>query len=79
MEVRYLKVQFKRPERKSKDVDAISSEVYAVETRGITPWVKDSVHRRLLTTWPVQNLQNTQQIIDWFTCRWMTEEIFIVL
>lgn len=70
--------QFKRPERKSKDVDAISREVHAVETTEITPWVKDPVHRRLLTTWPVQDLQNAQEIIEWFTCRWMTVEIFKV-
>ena len=79
MEIRYIKVQFKSPERKSKEVDAISGEVYAVETREITPGVKDPVHWRILTTWPVEDLQTAQQIIEWYTCRWMIEEIFKVL
>lgn len=79
MQIRFIKVQFKSPEKKSKDIPAISGEVYAVETREITPGVKDPILWRLLTTWPVQDLPTAQQIIEWYTCRWMIEEVFKVL
>ncbi len=79
MEVRVAKVKFKSPENKIKGTDAFSREVYAIEVKEITENVKDPIHWRLLTTWPVEDFESASQVIEWYTCRWMIEEIFRVL
>jgi len=79
MEVRVVKVKFRRPEKKIEGTDALSAEVYAIEAKETTENIKDPIHWRLLTTWPVEDFDAAQQIIKWYTCRWMIEEIFKVL
>lgn len=79
MEVRVAKIKFRCPEKKVKGTAAFSSEVYAIEVKEITENIKDPIHWRLLTTWPVKGFEGAQQIIEWYTCRWMIEEVFKVL
>lgn len=79
IEVRYKKVQFKRPDRKPKDVAEISADVFVIEAREVTPNVKDPIRWRLTTTLPIDSIEDAKQIIDWYTCRWMIEEFFRVL
>lgn len=79
MEVRFAKVKFRRPERKMKGIAPYSQDVYVIEAKEITDAVKDPVHWRLITTCPVENLQSAKQVIDWYNCRWMIEEVFRVL
>jgi hypothetical protein len=79
MEVRIVKVKFKSPEKKIIGTPALSAEVYAIEAKEITENVIDPIHWRLLTTWPIEDFDAAQQIIEWYMCRWMIEEIFKVL
>ena len=79
MEVRVAKIKFRCPEKKVKGTAAFSREVYAIEVREITENINDPIHWRLLTTWPVKDFNAAQQIIEWYACRWMIEEVFKVL
>jgi len=79
MEVRFAKVKFRRPEKKVKGVAPFSQDVYVVEAKEITGNVSDAVHWRLITTCLIENLQSAIQIIEWYSCRWMIEEVFKVL
>lgn len=79
MEVRFAKVKFRRPEKKVKGVAPLSKEVYVVEAKEITAYVSDPVHWRLITTCCIENIQSAVQVIEWYSCRWMIEEVFRVL
>ncbi|WP_316762672.1 IS4 family transposase [Pedobacter aquatilis] len=79
IEVRYKKVQFKRPDRRPKDVPEISADVFVIEAREITENIEDPIHWRLTTTLPVNTVEDARQVIEWYTCRWMIEEFFRVL
>lgn len=79
IEVRYKKVQFRRPDKKAAGTATVSKEVYVIEAKEITINVKDPIHWRLITTWPLNTIEDARQIIDWYTCRWMIEEVFRVL
>ena len=79
IEVRVAKVKFRCPEKKIKGTAALSREVYAIEVQEITENINDPIHWRLLTTWAVKDFAAAQQVINWYTCRWMIEEVFKVL
>jgi Transposase DNA-binding/Transposase DDE domain len=79
MEVRYVEVQLKCPEKKPKPVAALSKPVYVIETKEITPGITDPIHWRLTTTCSIACLADAQQVIEWYSCRWMIEEVFRVL
>ena len=38
--------------------------------------VKDPLCWRLITTWPVDCFESAKMIIDWYSCRWIIEEVF---
>ena len=78
-EVRVTEVVLKCPNRKTWGVNTESYPVYAISTTEITPGIKDPVEWKLLTTHPVENLSDACQIIYWYQCRWMIEEVFKVL
>ncbi|MCY7293023.1 MAG: IS4 family transposase, partial [Ferruginibacter sp.] len=78
-EVRIAKVILQCPDRKSWGVGKQSLPVYAISTTEITVGIKDPVEWKLLTTLPIENLSDAVQIIHWYQCRWMIEEVFRVL
>lgn len=78
-EVRVSKVILQCPDRKSWGVDKQSLPVYAISTTEITPGIADPVEWKLLTTYPTENISDAIQIIYWYQCRWMIEEVFRVL
>lgn len=79
MQVKIAKVDLKRPAKKIKGTPAVAHNIYAIETKEITGNVKAPIHWRLLTTWPVKSFAEARQIIEWYTNRWMIEEVFRVL
>jgi hypothetical protein len=78
-EVRISKVILQCPNRKTWGIRTESLPVYAISTTEITPGIEDPVEWKLLTTCPVENLADACQLIYWYQCRWMIEEVFRVL
>ena len=57
-------------------------EVYVVEARedpSTVPTREDPIHWRLLTTHPVENLQQACLMIDYYKERWLIEQVFRLL
>lgn len=73
MEVRYIHTQIKPPQAKS---DQESHWVYVIESKEVNSDVKDPLCWRLITTWPVDCFESAKMIIDWYSCRWIIEEVF---
>ena len=78
LEVRFSKVSFQRNQYTDKDI-AQSVALYAIEAKEITPGIDNPIHWRLLTTWPVECLQSALLCINWYSYRWMIEEVFRIL
>ncbi len=78
LEVRFSKVSIGRNQYTDKRM-AESVELYAIEAREITQGVENPIHWRLLTTWKVDSLQAALVCIDWYSYRWMIEEVFRIL
>jgi Transposase DNA-binding len=58
--------------------------VYGVEAKEVSsdparPPGAAPVHWQLLTTWPVHDYETAMQIIEWYTCRWLIEQVFSML
>ena len=82
--IRFSAVTLSRNQFTAKTV-ADRVNLYAVEAREITPKQKMSqevtspIHWRLLTTWPVNSLADALQCLDWYSCRWLIEEVFRIV
>ncbi|MFY0602943.1 MAG: IS4 family transposase [Flavobacteriaceae bacterium] len=53
--------------------------LYAIEAKEIGQNIENPIHWRLLTTKTVDNLQVALLCIEWYTCRWIIEEVFRIL
>ena len=53
--------------------------LYAIEAKEVGDDIKNPIHWRLLTTKRVENLQTALLCIEWYTCRWIIEEVFRIL
>jgi hypothetical protein len=78
IEVRCVEVQLQCP-RHDKKNRSKTVTVYAIEAKEINRDVKEPVHWRLVTTWPVNNYTDALQIIEWYSWRWLIEELFRML
>jgi hypothetical protein len=81
LEVRFAQLELAAPKSgKYKDRPQV---VYAVEAREVSsePALTAGVpvHWRLLTTWPVHDYQSARMIIEWYSCRWLIEQVFSML
>ncbi|MFT5893069.1 MAG: hypothetical protein ACI9Y7_003188, partial [Dokdonia sp.] len=59
-----------------------SFKLYAIEAREIThnlPKDQDPILWRIITTHPVDTLEQAQQCIAWYKQRWLIEELFRVM
>lgn len=80
IEVRFCKVNIKAPKRYNGKLKSLP--LYAIEAREVTPdLAKDQkpVLWRLLTTHTVDDLSMALQCIEWYTKRWLIEELFRVV
>ncbi|GAA4460922.1 IS4-like element ISBthe3 family transposase [Nibrella saemangeumensis] len=76
--VRFCRVSLKRNQFTAKTVaDTVS--LYAIEAQEVAPQVDQPIHWRLLTTWPVNTLADALQCLDWYSCRWLLEEVFRIV
>ena len=78
MEVRFTEVEIKNSSRTAKEV-ASTVKLYCVEAREAAVSAGKGVCWRLLTTIPVTSLDQAMMIIEWYSYRWMIEEVFRIL
>jgi Transposase DDE domain/Transposase DNA-binding len=78
MEVRFSEVSIRKTDRAAKRVTR-SVKVYAIEAKETGSSVKSPICWRLLTTVPVTTLEEALMIIEWYSWRWMIEEVFRIL
>ncbi|MBD0375783.1 MAG: IS4 family transposase, partial [Flavisolibacter sp.] len=78
IEVRFSNVIISRNQYNDKSLPE-AQELYAIEAREVTQGIENPIHWRLLTTWAVESLQAALLCIEWYTCRWIIEEVFRIL
>lgn len=80
MELRYGRVRLSKPSTagadcpKTLDINCI----YMVE-KGTVPSNESPIEWRLLTTHPIDSIQEVLQCVEWYKCRWYIEEVFRLL
>jgi hypothetical protein len=78
LEVRFSRVTIGKHQYSSRELpDQVS--LYAIEAREAGKQIDSPVHWRLLTTKKVEDLQTALLCIEWYTCRWIIEEVFRIL
>lgn len=78
VEVRYDTVTLKRPKRANCERETIAIQV--VEVREVNPPKGEAaLHWVILTTLPVTSLEASQQIVTWYSNRWLIERFHYVL
>jgi hypothetical protein len=78
IEVRFCKVTIAANEYVNPTV-AQTADLYAIEAKEIAADGDSSIHWRLLTTKKVEDLSTALLCIEWYTCRWIIEEVFRIL
>lgn len=78
LDVRFREVEIKNSSRTAKDISP-TVKLWCVEAKEVGYTAKKGVCWRLLTTIPVTNLEEALLIIQWYSCRWMIEEVFRLL
>lgn len=53
--------------------------LYAIEAKEVGENVENPIHWRLLTTKKVEDFETALLCIQWYTCRWIIEEVFRIL
>ena len=78
--VRFTPVTLCRPQKVSAQDYPETVTLYAVEAREVTPPAGETpIHWRLLTTHPVNTLEQALQVIQWYRWRWRIEQLFAIL
>lgn len=78
LEVRFSKVTIGKHQYSAPGLpDKVS--LYAIEAKEAGEDIQNPVHWRLLTTKKVEDLDTALLCIEWYTCRWIIEEVFRIL
>jgi hypothetical protein len=78
LEVRFTEVEIKNSSRTAKDI-ARTVKLYCVEAKETGSSVKQPVCWRLLTTVEITTFDQAMMVIEWYSWRWMIEEVFRIL
>jgi hypothetical protein len=78
IEVRCIAVQIKCPKHYKKN-HLKTVTLFAIEAKEINSKATEPIHWRLVTTWPVNNFEDALCVIEWYTWRWLVEEVFRAL
>lgn len=78
IEVRYKAIELLRSEASAKTV-AKTTKLYLIEAREVDSKATNPVCWRLLTTIPVEDNEAALTCIEWYSWRWMIEEVFRIL
>lgn len=78
--VRFTPVTLRRPKKVNAHDYPESVSLYAVEAKEVTPPAGvEPIHWRLLTTHPVNTVEQALQVIQWYRWRWQIEQLFALL
>lgn len=78
IEVRFSKVTITSSQYNDKSLPS-SKDLYAIEAREVTEGIENPILWRLLTTLTVEDFDMALLCIEWYTCRWIIEEVFRIL
>jgi hypothetical protein len=78
IEVRYSEVTINANQYTNKNLPK-KVTLYAIEAREIGENIENPIHWRLLTTKKVEDFATALLCIEWYTCRWIIEEVFRIL
>lgn len=78
IEVRFSKVTISRNQYNDKSLPETVA-LYGIEAKEVTEGVGNPIHWRLLTTLAIEDLNAALLCIEWYTCRWIIEEVFRIL
>ena len=78
IEVRFTQVTIKGNQYTSKELPK-SVTLYAIEAKEVGQNIENPIHWRLLTTKKVEDLETALLCVEWYTCRWIIEEVFRIL
>lgn len=53
--------------------------LYAIEAKEVGENIENPIHWRLLTTKKIEDFETALLCIEWYTCRWIIEEVFRIL
>jgi hypothetical protein len=76
--VRYKEIEILKPYTAGKAI-APRVKLTLLEAKEVSYEGPDKICWRLLTTLPVENIQMAQACIEWYSWRWMAEELFKIL
>lgn len=85
MNVRICGAKVKCPEREKVwlSTEDATTQLYAIEAKEEvppgSPAISEPLCWRLLTNWPVETLEDALLLIEWYSWRWMIEEMFRML
>lgn len=79
MAVRFGRVRIRRPGNCSDRNAPPEIELYAIEVRELNPPPGDAICWRLLTTHPVESVEQALAVIGWYRLRWHIEQLFRTL
>jgi len=78
--VRFTPVTLYRPQKVSAQDDPETVTLYAVAAREVTPPAGETpIYWRLLTTHPVNTLEQALPVIQWYRWRWRIEQLLAIL
>lgn len=78
MEIRFKEVEINKTDGTSKGV-APWVKLWLIEAQEINYEGKDKITWRLLTTIEIDNVEKAKTCIEWYSWRWMIEEVFKIL
>jgi len=78
IEIRFKEIEITKTDRASKGVVPFV-KLWLIEALEINYKGNDRISWRLLTTLPVDNIEKAKTCIEWYSWRWMIEEVFKIL
>lgn len=78
IEVRFSKISINANQYTDKTLPE-EITLYAIEAKEVGENIENPIHWRLLTTKKVEDFATALLCIEWYTCRWIIEEVFRIL
>ena len=79
MSVRFGRIRICRPKPCSDRNAPPEIELFVIDVRELNPPPGDAVHWRLVTTHPVESVEQALAVIAWYRLRWNIEQLFRTL